>query len=493
MATASLHVKPQKTFSADQANENERCWSESQYIMKNAQSGNHYDWSRRSLNFEVVRSEDGSLSFNPLNSPNRERLNVRLQKRLEELGFKSYKKDARNDPNSCIDIVIGGSHDRMSQMAFGSQEVAFNLSRDNSHIKREHEIENWAKDVYEFACAKWGAANVIGMEVHLDETTPHAHLLIVPTAIRKQRGRVKPGTERKEKTLVSYCGLFGETNGARSKYLSQLHTEFHEKVGHKYGLERGECKDNLSPEEQDARVHKNKHQLEAERRSKQRVAALKDKDAQLSQAIEGKTILKMRLEGAKEGAADLFTGKSKKEIKRKEEEIKTLQETIQDKDSRIQELQTDVQKANEKNKQLETLNTLIVRKNQALSKALETLREDQAIIKNIGDNLDIVFPQATALGLNAKQAIVLAAGMELDVKKLHHDGKSFSLKDNLPIHLRFYAKKIEAFLGTKWHQLKDWFTAASQSQYCVIHGKQGNENALHTDNGRKGNTTSMKL
>ena len=36
----------------------------------------------------------------------------------------------------------------------------------------------------------YGKENVIGFEVHLDETEPHAHVNIVPVAMMKQRGNV---------------------------------------------------------------------------------------------------------------------------------------------------------------------------------------------------------------------------------------------------------------------------------------------------------------
>ena len=255
-------------MSAEQANENERRWTKEQYNRKNADTGNHYDWTRRNLNFEVSMGEDGRPRIQPLRSG--DPLNERLQRRIDELGFKAYKKDARNNPICCIDWVFGGDQSQMRELAFGDQDVAFDLSRDNSHIKRERPIEQWAMDTYEYAVKEWGKENVIGMEVHLDESTPHAHLLVVPTAMRKQRGRLKAGAERKEKLMVSFSGKCGDNVIERGQYTSRIHTEFAEQVGNKYGLERGDVIMELPEDEQDARVHKNKHQLEAERRSKER-------------------------------------------------------------------------------------------------------------------------------------------------------------------------------------------------------------------------------
>ena len=50
--------------------------------------------------------------------------------------------------------------------------------------------------------------------------------------------------------------------------LSQLHTDYYNKVGHKYGLAIGFSYDELSEEEKRGRKHKNKVVLEAERQAK---------------------------------------------------------------------------------------------------------------------------------------------------------------------------------------------------------------------------------
>ena len=52
------------------------------------------------------------------------------------------------------------------------------------------------------------------------------------------------------------------------EYLSQLHTDYHNEVGRKYGLARGIPYNDLSPEERRGRRHKDKVTLEAERQAK---------------------------------------------------------------------------------------------------------------------------------------------------------------------------------------------------------------------------------
>ena len=67
---------------------------------------------------------------------------------------------------------------------------------------------------------------------------------------------------------VSYAEVWGETRKAKSEYLSQLHTDYHNEVGCKYGLARGIPYNELSEEEKRGRRHKNKVVLEAERQAK---------------------------------------------------------------------------------------------------------------------------------------------------------------------------------------------------------------------------------
>ena len=304
---AAVHGQPQKAFSKNASDENERWrWEQEMYARKNADldKNNHYDYSRKRLNFEIVKGEIKPLGFQE------KRLHERLQDKLEELGFKCYKDGAQNMPNSCVDWVFSGDHDRMCEMAFGAsyKDIDYTAEKDNSEAVKTTDaykftasgyslgampnIYQWALDSYRFACEKWGEDYIIGAEVHLDETTPHMHLLMVPVAERKTRGRTSTKYQKKSdpsviikkkeyetlsdaekanyapvtkasKKLVSYSGVFGDNYGERKQYMKDFHTEYHEKVGKKYGLERGDDLDLLDPEERRKRRHMRKDQLHA--------------------------------------------------------------------------------------------------------------------------------------------------------------------------------------------------------------------------------------
>ena len=306
---AAIHVgAPAKSFSAVEGYEPERRgWDEKTYRLKNLDTNNHYDDSRKHLNFEINnKGQIVPLGSNPVP------LHERLQKRLDELGFKPYKdKDnplgySENSPNCTVGIIISGDHDVLTRLAFGDQDVDFTLQRSNANVRLQQDIKDWAMDTYHWACFRWGAENIIGFDVHLDETTPHIHIQTVPVAKTTTRGRasvkyvhnddkskvlshkewkklpeeirndfIRTEVERREKECVSYARVWGEDKYAVGRTYYQLHTDYYNAVGHKYGLERGDDISMLPGEERRERVHKSKAILEAERQAKDAITSAK--------------------------------------------------------------------------------------------------------------------------------------------------------------------------------------------------------------------------
>ena len=302
---AAIHVgTDKKSFSSQVGNEAERRgWDEKRYQLKNADidKNNHYNYSRKRLNFEIVKG--GKIV--PLGSQSVP-LHERLQHRLDELGFKPYMdakrpdQVSRNSPNCTVGIIFSGDHDVLNRLAFGEQKLnTSDPNADHSKVVLQKGIYDWALDTYRFACEKWGEENVFGFDVHCDETSIHAHVQTVPVEQVRKRGRIGskyihkdnpenvlttkewralPKEERDNYTKseaakgvverVSYAKVWGERAKDKSQYLSQLHTDYYNKIGHKYGLARGFSYDELSEEEKRGRKHKNKVVLEAERQAK---------------------------------------------------------------------------------------------------------------------------------------------------------------------------------------------------------------------------------
>lgn len=270
---AAIHVgTDKKSFSSQVGNEAERRgWDEKRYQLKNADidKNNHYNYSRKRLNFEIVKG--GKIV--PLGSQSVP-LHERLQHRLDELGFKPYMdakrpdQVSRNSPNCTVGIIFSGDHDVLNRLAFGEQKLnTSDPNADHSKVVLQKGVYDWALDTYRFACEKWGEENVIGFDVHCDETSIHAHVQTVPVEQVRKRGRIGskyihkdnpenvlttkewralPKEERDNYTKseaakgvverVSYAKVWGERAKDKSQYLSQLHTDYYNKVGHKYGL-----------------------------------------------------------------------------------------------------------------------------------------------------------------------------------------------------------------------------------------------------------------
>lgn len=284
-AQASLDMRPLKAMDAARSNENERRnWNEEKYDQKVDWNGNpaYYDKYRRHLNFEIVKGK--ILPQCSQTIP----LYQRIDNRLKELGFNAYKNGASNAPNICMDFVIGGNRQRMRELAFGNQVVNFEeKDPQNRSVVRGKDIEQWALDTYKWAAKKYGEDNIVGFNVHLDETTPHIHMQVIPVAEKKKRGRVKNGGDRGTKLTVSYAGVTGESKEDVRRYLEGLHTDYHHQVGYKYGLERGTFADDLTPEERDARKHLTKKQYiakkEQEAKIEQNNQILTEQDATIQQ------------------------------------------------------------------------------------------------------------------------------------------------------------------------------------------------------------------
>ena len=224
----AMHVEAGKSFGTAEANENERRWNEDKIDYKNQDPTNHYDKTRMKLNFEI--GSDGKI--HPLGYHEKP-LEVRLQERLVTLGWKPFKPDSKIQPNCCAKFIFGGNHDRTLEIAFGNQTVSLEKDADNSHLHRCEEVEHWAKDVYDWCVRRYGQENIVGFQVHLDESSPHIHALIVPVGIRRKSGR----------ECVMWSAKFGKDRFEYGKILKDMHTSLYEDVGSKYGLERGDSID----------------------------------------------------------------------------------------------------------------------------------------------------------------------------------------------------------------------------------------------------------
>ena len=86
-----------------------------------------------------------------------------VDKRLLEAGIKRRKGQA-----SCLEIIFTGSHDRMVAMS-------------------QKELMKWSSEILEWAKIQWGEENVVSASLHVDERTPHIHMIVVPIVTGQSR------------------------------------------------------------------------------------------------------------------------------------------------------------------------------------------------------------------------------------------------------------------------------------------------------------------
>lgn len=384
MAFQTLNINGRIRMNSRVMNENGReGWTEKTYQAKNQEKGNHYNFARHNLNFEIVHGGAVQQLDNSLHVPIEQRLNARLK----DLGFNYYKEDSKNAPYSVADIIVGGDHELMSDIAFGNGEnienyfkqqetedffMGFHFEDDMNLFDRESyeptptkkpKIIQWAEDNYRFFCEQFGEENIISFSVHLDETTPHAHVLAIPTAMKKQRGRVKSGAARKAKEVVSFKSHFGDLSKANSRKAAyqRWHDEYYRAVGKKWGFERGRDLDQMSPDEKAEHTHLHKNDLDTRNKLRAENKALQEQKSQLMgdvQTEENKLQQVNKTVANKETRAnDLDTTLIRKrmELTTLTSDIATKQAEKESLDNSISAKQQEVEKQEEKAKKAQAI------------------------------------------------------------------------------------------------------------------------------------------
>ena len=222
----SIDLRPGKSFSVALSNENLRIGENSAW---NAKIAGTLDEPRSRLDFEVTKGGVISEINQKISIPKR------IKAILNAHGIKNPNEGLTDEQmeqkgvgvRTFASFILQGSHETMEKLAFGNQSVSHNPIPDNSHLQRMPEIEKWAKDMYAFVAAKYGAENIAAFVVHLDETTPHAHCVVVPIT---QSGK------------LSFKEVFaGKDKYEFSKRTKALWDEA-AKISEKYGLARGDDK-----------------------------------------------------------------------------------------------------------------------------------------------------------------------------------------------------------------------------------------------------------
>jgi len=280
-----VHFQAKAGFTTAQSNEHQRRWTENGWEFSNANG--RIDRTREHLNFEIVRG--GRVQPVDKSKSIREKLAENLSSR----GIKDPNARYGDDPKirTVVDFIISGSHDRLTEMAFGSQTVDFSKGADNSSLERKPEVEQWATDMYGVLCQRYGEENILSFIVHLDERSPHIHADIVPVTSENR---------------ISFKLLFAGKDKYEYRQKSlELHDAF-AKVNERWGLERGDSvavtgAKHISSEEYRRDLSSQCTQLEREIFGK--MGRLSELDSEIRQAetrVKGLRTMVFNLENARQ-------------------------------------------------------------------------------------------------------------------------------------------------------------------------------------------------
>lgn len=138
--------------------------------------------------------------------------------RIREAGVKP-----RKGQSTCLEMIFSGSRDVMTAMS-------------------REELLHWADDTLSWAQETWGKDNIVSASLHVDEMTPHIHMIVVPivtgesrrTRLHKQQNN-SSRTYKIDHDKLRLCVNEVYTQGKLYEY----HDSYAERVSMKYGLSRG--------------------------------------------------------------------------------------------------------------------------------------------------------------------------------------------------------------------------------------------------------------
>lgn len=147
-----------------------------------------------------------------------------VQEKLSSLGINKYRKDAV----VAVELVLTAS-----------PEYFRPDNPKNYNYYDKERMEKWKKATSDFLKSKYSSQLIVEVNLHLDEATPHMHVILVPS-LKKKRKKKQSKKEKDaghEPTFYESNGLCAKEMFNRDK-LIELQTDYAEHLKH-LGLERG--------------------------------------------------------------------------------------------------------------------------------------------------------------------------------------------------------------------------------------------------------------
>ena len=176
-------------------------------------------------------------------------LEERIYGRINEVGakvrFDKQETSVERGHNSkesviCEGIIFQVSHERSMELL-----AEDGMLDENGQIRKDRELPVDGKvyslfiDTYRFVCERFGADNIVGAYIHLDEYTPHMHVFVVPVTMKESRYAGKVRLDEHGKPIMK--GVLDAKNIFSPTTIKQLWADY-AKCLEKYGVSKAEGK-----------------------------------------------------------------------------------------------------------------------------------------------------------------------------------------------------------------------------------------------------------
>lgn len=270
--------------------------------------------------------------------------------RLRDAGFSRKNDDKRDDGKKTRKI----KQDAVIALCF----VCTSDEETMKKLEAEGKLDEWIDATLEWFYKEFGKENVVSAVLHMDETTPHLHVTVVPITTEEAKVRKeKPKFDENGKPIRKYetdkdgniiLDAKGRATPVKRSYKKKEVTarlsakdianpvsmdrwqEEYPKAVAKFGLKRGEKK---SPMKNKAPAEYNLEQIQ-----KETEVAITERDAVIEQRKEEE---KKRDDVAKQTANIIKEGTEKKE--QLDNEVSSLQQTVETKSEELEKVESAIE------------------------------------------------------------------------------------------------------------------------------------------------------
>ena len=176
-------------------------------------------------------------------------LEERIYGRINEVGakvrFNKQETSVERGHNSkesviCEGIIFQVSHERSMELLAedGMLDESGQIRKDRQ-LPVDGKMYSLFLDTYKFACERFGADNIVGAYIHLDEYTPHMHVFVVPVTMKESRYAGKVRMDEYGEPIMK--GVLDAKNIFSPTTIKQLWSDYAEYI-EKYGVSRAEGK-----------------------------------------------------------------------------------------------------------------------------------------------------------------------------------------------------------------------------------------------------------